>query len=252
MDFHDYTVYWDENTKPAVLTLTDSSPQSSAVRGIALGELSSQYTLEGLEVEEGDVMIDIGGHCGVVSVFYAKFFPELKIYTYEPVAENYEALQANIEANNVTNVKAFNLAVTADGRDVELCQPRGNTGGANITDFLAAEESEYMSFHSAKSTTLDEIFEQNNIKKCKVMKMDCECSEHEIIKSYSFRHKIENFLGEFHINGRLKKNGHSIEALMYLLRENGVRIQVNPIEVADSVELDGSIMSLDRGYLGNL
>jgi len=252
MDFHDYTVYWDENTKPAVLTLTDSSPQSTAVQGIASGELSYTYTLRGLEVEKGDVMIDVGGHCGVVSIFYAKFFPELKIYAYEPVLSNYEALLKNIEANKVTNIEAFNLAITADGRDVELCQPRGNSGGANITDFLAAEESEYITLCSAKSITLDEVFEQNNIEKCKIIKMDCECAEHEILKSYSFKHEIENFLGEFHMNGGLKRKGYSIEALIDLLKDHNIYTKVQTIEVADSVELDGSIISLDRGLVGKL
>mgnify|MGYP003132476638 CR=1 FL=1 len=248
--FNDYKIRWSDGREDSI-TLSDSTPQSFAVGGIATGELPA-YTLENFKAQDGDIMIDVGGHCGVVSIFYAKFFPNLKIYAYEPMPNNFETFNQNLKANNVSNVEVFNLAVTSNGRDVTLCQPISNTGGANVTDFLRSNETKYMKLAKAKSTTLDDIFKENKIEKCKLLKMDCECSEHEILHNFSFDYPIENFIGELHINGTLRRKGYSIEKIIEILDANNVKHKTGAIEVADSVEDDGRIISYDYGLMGQL
>lgn len=257
-----YQTYWPNTARysPISLQLTDSSPANSvSVKG-TVSELHSFYAWKDLTVEDEDVMIDIGGHCGVVSIYYAMIFPQLKIYTYEPVPDNFYSLTRNLEMNKITNVEAFNLAVTSDGRTVELSHPRLDASKASITEksggYLdATDGAEYMDFHLVKSVTLNEIFKKNNIKKCRIMKVDCECSEYEIFSSYAksgFKYEIENVFGEFHENGNLRRKGHSIESIMNMLHENNVNTRVASVAVADIIDSEGQIISLDNGKIGQL
>ncbi len=64
------------------------------------------------------------------------------------------------------------------------------------------------------STTLDSIFEAFGIRKCKVLKIDCEGSEHEILASTTRLRDIEYLIGEFHINARLVSEGHTVRGLI--------------------------------------
>ena len=214
------------------MRLTDSTQDSFAV-GSIVNELESQYKMEELKINDGDVMVDVGGHCGVVSIYFAKKYPKLKIYTYEPFKRNYLALLDNLKANNIKNITPFNLAISSDGRKVRMQQHSSNTGGSTFwhrnqdlhLPKASKEKSGYDTAHQfdyAESFTLDQALDDNGIATCKILKIDCEGAEHEIFANYSFKHKIENFIGEFHINDLLTESGYSIEKLIETLKDHGI------------------------------
>ncbi|WIH87734.1 hypothetical protein [Brachyspira pilosicoli] len=45
-----------------------------------------------IDFKEGDVVLDIGANVGMVSILLVKKFPFLKIYSFEPMKNNYENL----------------------------------------------------------------------------------------------------------------------------------------------------------------
>jgi len=223
--------------------LRDSTADSFAVGGI-VGELESQYKLKGLVTLSGDVMVDVGGHCGVVSIYFAKKYPNLKIYTYEPFKRNYLAMLDNLKRNNITNVTPFNLAISSDGRKVRMQQHSSNTGGSTFwhrnqdlhLPEASKEKSGYDTAHQfdySKSITLDEALDSNGITKCKILKIDCEGAEHEIFDTYSFNHEIEHFIGEFHINDLLTESGYSIDKLNATLQDHGITPKVVNMNMAN-------------------
>ena len=55
------------------------------------------------------VIFDIGGNIGITSIYLASLFPDAKIYTFEPLSENFEILQKNIK--NYKNIRAFNYGL---------------------------------------------------------------------------------------------------------------------------------------------
>ena len=216
------------------MKLTDSTQDSFAV-GSIVGELQG-YKLNNLITRDGDVMVDVGGHCGVVSIYFAKKYPNLKIFTYEPYKRNYLALLDNLKANGIHNVIPFNLAISSDGRKVRMQQHSSNTGGSTFChknqDLHLAEASKEKAgydtahqFDYAKSITLDEALDNNNVTSCKILKVDCEGAEHEIFDTYSFKHEIENFIGEFHINDLLTESGYSYAKLDGQLESHGIKPQ---------------------------
>src|SRR5665213_2173186 len=104
--------------------------EGSVAMEVVAGEVGhGAYDFGDIPIRAGDTIIDLGGHIGVVSIFLAKQHPDVQILTFEPIPEVFALLQANLKRNRVHNVRAFNLAVTGDGRDVELVSHDSNTGG---------------------------------------------------------------------------------------------------------------------------
>jgi hypothetical protein len=69
------------------------------------------------------------------------------------------------------------------------------------------------SYFVAESTTLSAIFAEQEIRRCKLLKIDIEGSEHEVLLNSSCLSRVEYLVGEFHINGNLEEKGYSIERL---------------------------------------
>lgn len=189
--------------------------------GCVEGELVTDcYGFEAVTVEPGDIILDIGAHVGVFSIYAAKKWPEARILAYEPSATNYQRLIRNLELADVKNVEPFNLAVTADGRDVNLTLARNNTGGTSAFRKVNGHLVE-----QAKSTTLDAIVEGlgkfiGDYPRVKFLKIDAEGSEHEILTTSECLGQIDYLSGEFHINSYLEQQGYSIDGLYAHLHQH--------------------------------
>jgi FkbM family methyltransferase len=187
------------------VVLSDLS--ASPILPLVLEEVRVEYALGDVEIGPGDVVIDIGAHVGTVSVYLAKRHPYATVYAFEPVPSNYASLVRNAERNGVSNLRAFNLAVTADGRDVQIdAILHENSGGGGLS------RGGRRGF-KAKSTTLDAVFEENGIGRCRLLKIDCEGAEHEILRATRYLDRVDELQGEFHEDDFLRQRGHSVKGL---------------------------------------
>ncbi len=163
--------------------------------------------IKSIKFEPGDVIIDIGGNIGVVSIYLAKKYPFLKIYAYEPVLENYKNFKKNLKLNNISEnvVKLEHMAVTCDGRTVSMNINPINSGGGSLSEIIGVGSIKQRENTNVSSTTIENIKKQNNIDKIKLLKIDCEGSEYEILENLSsdVLKKIELIRGEFHENRSL-------------------------------------------------
>jgi FkbM family methyltransferase len=172
----------------------EDHPVGGVVKSI-IGELGRAYGLDSVQLKPGDVAIDIGAHVGVVSIYLAKRWPGIKVYAYEPSRDNYERLVRNIQTAGVgESVIAKNLAVTGDGRTIALRgRPDKNSGGLSIFGAGNAED--------CPSTTLGEIFKENNIERCALLKVDCEGAEYEILYGADeLLRRVDHLSAEFHLD----------------------------------------------------
>lgn len=193
------------------LRLRDGS--GGGILGTVVLELQrDQYALSTVPLEPGDVVIDIGAHVGAFACFVAKKHPGVRVVAFEPVPANFESLAANVRANGLRNVVPVNLAVTGDGRDVELMVDLARNSGGGSAQQRPARLATH-SYHTVPSTTLDAILEEHAPGGCKLLKIDCEGSEHEILHASRRLGSVAYVRGEFHVNGRLREQGHSVEAL---------------------------------------
>jgi FkbM family methyltransferase len=187
---------------------------SDTVKMIADEIGCGSYDVSNIDFKEGDVVIDIGGNVGIISIFLAKKFPFLKIYAFEPVKENFENFKRNIRLNKIPDgiISVENLAVTKDARTVNLNIDMTNSGGSNL--YVAKEVDSFQS-GDVQSVTLEDIFEKFALKSCKLLKIDCEGSEYEILYNTDkdILKKCKHMRGEFHENRYTRKQGYSIAAL---------------------------------------
>lgn len=169
------------------------------------------YKINRLQFKKNDLVIDIGGHTGAWAIYLAKKFPFIKIYSFEPVPDNFRLFKKNIRVNKVKNIKVFNLAVTGCGQDLEINYSflATSLASAALANSHLPEETTCL----VKSITLDDIFEKNGLKKCKLLKIDCEGTEYEILFNTKYLGRIEYLSGEFHINQKLEAQGYSIKKL---------------------------------------
>jgi len=169
-----------------------------------------EYGLSRIEFQRGDIVIDIGAHVGIFAIYVAKRHPEVSVLAFEPDPVNFSNLLANIAVNGVVNIVAHQLAVTRDGRPFTLHRPPDNSAAAGgyftPRDGCAAS--------TVDSITLDEILERNAIRRCKLLKIDCEGAEYEILTSTNVLDRVEWLSGEFHVNEALKGRGCTVEQLM--------------------------------------
>ena len=202
------------------LPMTMADVGTSAVRELVRQDLKDDiYGLRRIPWETGARVIDIGANIGMVSIYLALLHPDIKIFALEPMPENFDSLVANIRLNHVQDVvQPSNSAVTCDGRQFEMiAHLASNTGGATgfLRDMNLPEHQKAL----VESTTLRDIFRYCVPDRCRLLKIDCEGAEHEIIKSAGeLLESVDYLSAELHINSRLESMGFSIEGTMEILR----------------------------------
>jgi FkbM family methyltransferase len=172
-------------------------------------EIERLYEFDSIPFEEGDSVIDVGAHVGFVSIYLAKKYG-VRVYAYEPVPANFTSLAMNVGANQA-EVIPHNLAVSSDGRDMTIYMGNHSGEGGAFVDLTAQQHLNRGSVE-VKSTTLEQIFEVNNIETCRLLKLDCEGAEHEIVAGLDgLVEKIEHVRGEIHLNQPLRDMGFTTE-----------------------------------------
>lgn len=187
------------------LWVKDDDPMYEAVASEILGE----YGIHDIPFHKGDRIIDIGAHAGLVSSYIAKRHQNVFVYAYEPVPELFGKLVWGLRRNKIENVKPFRLAVSADGRDLTML--RGQNSG-EATAFHPNSVIATGKPFTVNSTTVPQILQRNRIERVKLLKLDCEGAEHEILaNSAPWIDKVEFVRGEIHMQFELAAAGYSIK-----------------------------------------
>ena len=198
-----------------VSVLVMDRPKSLSGSWIAHEIAADDYGLERINFHPGEVVIDLGAHVGMISIYLAKKYPFLSILAFEPDPVNFNNLLINLALNHVTNVIPRMIAITKDARPFSMISPLHNSGGAS--GFLDSSVTGLETI--ASSETLLSIFELNRVKTCKLLKIDCEGSEYEIFTDFSILNRVEWLSIEIHSSNNLRQRGYSPETLVSSILE---------------------------------
>tara|TARA_B110000438_G_scaffold303743_1_gene366929 strand:- start:4106 stop:4891 length:786 start_codon:yes stop_codon:yes gene_type:complete len=175
--------------------------------------LLKEYNKHGFKISKNDVIIDIGSHIGMFSVYASQYCTNGKILSYEPSAENFKLLQDNISQNNLKNITPNNFVISNSNDYVNFYINSDNTAHS-IHDFTPNSIQ-------VKSITLQTIFDSNKLDICNYLKLDCEGAEYEIIDSLpnEYFKKIKQIYIEYHFsdsnNNDLKNMIKKLESLSF-------------------------------------
>ena len=186
-----------------------------------------EYDFSKIDFRDGDVVVDIGANTGAEAIFLALRYPNLKIHSFEPSPEAFSLFKENVKINgleNHSNLVVENLAITADGRDVEIITPRTYNAGSYLkgldknveslasgnapsATLAGAEHHRYATTNTEisqciPSINIERYLEKNQISKVKLLKIDCEGAEYEIFGEMQDFAKYEYLIGEIHSYNR--------------------------------------------------
>lgn len=153
------------------------------------------YNPAGFEIKKGDMVMDIGTHVGIFSLFAAKTAE--KVYSFEPMPENFTMLSENIRLNGAKNVVAVSQAVASSAGEKELFIDATNQGGHSLYTHLGTKDS----LVTVTTLSLEDVFLRYGIEKVNFLKIDCEGAEYDILFHCpkEVLAKIEKISMEYHV-----------------------------------------------------
>lgn len=139
--------------------------------------LNNFYTPQKFEINENDIIFDLGSHIGFFSVFAAISAKKGIVYSFEPSPDSFKLLEKNISLNNIKNIKLINKAVACKSGIREFILS-DNASGNHFASFGGNQENKKI---TVPTINLEEFIKSNNISVIDFLKMDCEEAEYEII-----------------------------------------------------------------------
>jgi FkbM family methyltransferase len=240
----------DQNTIEQALFLPDGrrivaiQPAEAHLiwRSMAKGGL---YGKAAQQLQEGDTILDIGGHVGLASMYFASAAPKLQIISAEAAPRTYACLKANL-ALHLPDATALNVAVS-NTRGARLFTFYENSPGnsslyanrhqddATTRQFLLnagvdepaieelVEDLHRPTVLTVQTVTVSDLIEAHGVTSIGLLKIDVERAELDVALGLEERHwpLIRHVVAEVHTeNGRL-------EALIALLEAKGFVVSVS-------------------------
>lgn len=182
--------------------------------------LIEEYSKYNFKIEKMDTIIDVGAHIGLFSLHASQICKNGKIYAFEPIKENYNILKSNVQLNNFLNIQAENCAISNSSSKITIYENNDESGHSKFIETNNPIE--------VTSKSLNDIFDNKKIKKCNLLKLDCEGSEYEIIDDLKdeYFEKIEKMVIEYHL---ADSNPELLENLKKKLKKKLYEISIEPL-----------------------
>lgn len=140
-------------------------------------------------------IVEIGGHVGSTTLYFAHKAPDARIAVFEPSPRNFAILRKNVEDNRLAGrVTPFQMAVSGE-KGEKTFHLMGTTGGNSL--FAYGDGGTTI---TVRTTTLQDVFVEQGIERCDLLKLDCEGAEYEILYGASdeLLSRIGNIVLEYH------------------------------------------------------
>ncbi|MEA5554215.1 FkbM family methyltransferase [Anabaena cylindrica UHCC 0172] len=192
--------------------------------------VDQQYLKNGITIQEGDCIFDLGANIGLFALFLNQLPTRLEIYSFEPIPDTFAVLSENVKLHSLNDISLFNYGLSSENNPEQIFTFYPNMAGNSTTkpdDTIADEddildrdsnaekvENLYQHLFAEKTQikcairTLSSVIEELKIESIDLLKIDVEGEEYEVLKGIEEKHwsKIKQIIGEFHDKaGRLEK-----------------------------------------------
>lgn len=181
---------WQQKRHPGVLTVTDRSTGISCRCRTGAFQMFGEvyhlhlYDIPWLPIRPGDLVIDIGANHGFYSLYAAQL--GATVLAFEPQNDTFELLQANIRRNGLQDqIRAFPCAVGARRGTTTLSVSANLAGGMSTTSPRFRQNSgiAVIEEYEVPVLSLAEVIEEHAPGPIRLIKLDCEGSELEILSA---------------------------------------------------------------------
>jgi len=128
------------------------------------------------------IIFDIGANIGMYSLFFSQYWPESKIYAFEPVKDTYNVLLKNIELNGFSNINAFNYGLYDESMFSQMGIPVDRES-ENVGLYTVDKKIELKNVVTCEFKKVTEILNDLKITNIDLIKIDCEGSELNILSN---------------------------------------------------------------------
>lgn len=172
------------------------------------------------------VVIDVGANAGFFTLFILSRLQGAKVASYEPVPVNFRQLERNLSLNRALSVAGFQKAVAGQAGEVTLYFDSRDefTTAATIYE----RQGENTIAVKVAGVSLPDIFRENNMDKCDLLKMDCEGAEYDILYNCpsDTLERIQSMAMEVHGG---TGPGQDIDSLEAYLNKRGFATRRRPV-----------------------
>lgn len=92
-----------------------------------------------------NVIFDVGSNVGDTAIMYHKFFPNAKIFCFEPFSKAFNLLKKNTSGQPNLTLNQLALGDTKENLNIPINTERTNTNSLNINNTLSSEQVETIS-----------------------------------------------------------------------------------------------------------
>ncbi|HLI43464.1 MAG TPA: FkbM family methyltransferase [Acidimicrobiales bacterium] len=148
--------------------------------------------LGNLELRRGEVVVDIGAHIGTAALLFARRWPECSLVCVEPNPGTFAYLRTNLDANQVRATARNEAVGAADGQTVLF--------GVDDASCEASTSVEVPGSSAKVPVVAFERLLAEAPGPVRVVKLDCEGAEHEILAASTpeLWREVEVLLLEYH------------------------------------------------------
>jgi FkbM family methyltransferase len=139
----------------------------------------------GMIPPEGTIL-DIGANIGIMTASLARRFPKAKVYAFEPIPNNIEALEKVVKHYKLENVSLFKTALGEEKGELNMILPVINNakmqGLSHVVEDDASGTTEKGMQYTVPVLKLDDIPELQNASDITAIKIDVENFEYYVLK----------------------------------------------------------------------
>ena len=203
-------------------------------------EIFNQKVYDFFNIDDGDVLVDIGANIGMYSLYTMNKNPNIsKVYMVEPMLNNFEYMIKNVILNFPQDIHKFVFVKGGISDKDGYC----NIGGDNLSPSLnmGDEKTKIFSFMN--------FIDFYNIKKIDILKFDIEGSEIEMLNDevYDYINKnVNKICGELHPL-RSNHDGYIMYDIIKKFIELGYEVKVLSVDGFDITNILKSNVVLHNG-----